>query len=496
VNVVVLDAPTGTGKTLIGETVGRILNTPRLYVCSSKQLQDQFIKDYPDAKVLKGRSNYPTINEADAYHPDDPFGHISAEDCTWSLTKSCRFCPEKKSCPYERAKAEALKSNLAVLNTSYLLTEANGPGRFHGRGLVIADEADTLEASLMGHVSVDIGERRLGHLGWDAPSRITVEHSWVEWLHTAIRDLDVRIKSFPDVFDGVWAAREARATLQLRSKLEAVRDGIPTGNWVYTGRRNGDTTDKRGVSFRPARVDHLGLEYLWGHANKWLLMSGTIISSDEVMSSLGWENGYETVSVPASFPLENRRVHYRPAASMSYRNRSDETWDKMVDRIAEDLKRHPDDRVLVHTVSYAFTEYVYQKLIKRTSRSVFRYTSARGKDAALRDYLDFPSSILLAPSMDRGVDLPGEACRVQMITKVPFPNVKDRQIQKRMYGSGGRTWYAVQTVRTLVQMCGRAIRSKDDWAVTYVYDQDFGSNLWARNRYLFPKWFQEAIVWR
>lgn len=83
-----------------------------------------------------------------------------------------------------------------------------------------------------------------------------------------------------------------------------------------------------------------------------------------------------------------------------------------------------------------------------------------------------------------------------MITKVPFPYVKDRQVNKRMYSQGGRLWYSVQTVRELVQMCGRAIRSENDWATTYIYDRDFETNLWARNRNLFPDWFREAIVWR
>jgi len=490
VDVVVLAAPTGSGKTLIGETIGRMIApTRRLYVCTSKLLQDQFVRDYPYSRVLKGRRNYPTVERRDRF-PD-----VSADDCTWSLTKSCTLCPAKYDCPYEQAKMLALHSNLSVLNTSYLLTETNGPGRFSGQEFTIVDEADTLEKTLMDHVSVDIGERRLGRLGWEPPSRVTVEDSWLEWLDTSIASLRLRVTRFPRLFADYRAAREARYTVRLLQSLVGVRDGIPSGNWVYTGRGRDDDS-RLGVSFKPARVDQLGPSFLWRHSQKWLLMSATIISSQELMDSLGFEGQFATVNVRNTFPVKNRLVHYRGVTSMAFKNRDSGSWDRLADAIALDLQRHTDHRVLVHTVSYALAEHIVRRLRVQVSRPVITYAAAAERDEALQRYLDADNAVLVAPSMGRGVDLPDDACRVQMITKVPYPYVKDRQVNKRLYSQGGRLWYAVQTVRELVQMCGRAIRSENDWATTYIYDRDFETNLWARNRNLFPDWFREAIVWR
>jgi Rad3-related DNA helicase len=70
--VVFLDAPTGTGKTAIAEMVRRRLEVARgLYVCTTKSLQDQVARDFPYARVLKGRANYtPTklsARERDGY---------------------------------------------------------------------------------------------------------------------------------------------------------------------------------------------------------------------------------------------------------------------------------------------------------------------------------------------------------------------------------------------------------------------------------------------
>src|SRR5215469_8593706 len=78
------------------------------------------------------------------------------------------------------AKQEALGSFLPVLNTSYFLTECNGPGRFSSRSLAIVDEADLLEGALVNHVAVEVSPRRMERYGWTAP-KITVESSWAEW---------------------------------------------------------------------------------------------------------------------------------------------------------------------------------------------------------------------------------------------------------------------------------------------------------------------------
>jgi Rad3-related DNA helicase len=44
----------------------------------------------------------------------------------------------------------------------------------------------------------------------------------------------------------------------------------------------------------------------------------------------------------------------------------------------------------------------------------------------------------------------------------------------------------------LVQGYGRSIRSKDDWATTYILDGAFGYFL-SKNRKILPDWFLQAI---
>jgi Rad3-related DNA helicase len=84
-----------------------------------------------------------------------------------------------------------------------------------------------------------------------------------------------------------------------------------------------------------------------------------------------------------------------------------------------------------------------------------------------------------------------------VILKVPFPNLGDKVVSARYYsGREGKTWYTLNTVRTLVQMTGRAVRSDTDWAVTYILDSAFSDRLWYNGgRGMFPQWWKDALVW-
>ena len=96
--------------------------------------------------------------------------------------------------------------------------------------------------------------------------------------------------------------------------------------------------------------------------------------------------------------------------------------------------------------------------------------------------------------MDRGIDLSYDLCRVVIVGKVPFPNLGDKQVAARLYSDKkhGQLWYAVATVRSLVQMCGRAMRAPDDRCTIYILDSQF-ERLYKEWKHLFPTWWREAL---
>ena len=88
-------------------------------------------------------------------------------------------------------------------------------------------------------------------------------------------------------------------------------------------------------------------------------------------------------------------------------------------------------------------------------------------------------AVLLAPSFERGIDLAGEDCRVQIVAKIlTLP-----------------TWVTLESARAVtarrrrvdrnannpVQMTGRGVRS-DDYCTTYILDKASSCRTWRRNR--------------
>ena len=501
--VVMLQAPVGTGKTLSAEGVRRLIGGDGLYVCSTKTLQDQAARDFPYARVLKGRSNYPTLSggvkedgwgRAVALPASGGDGAVTAADCTASGGKrECRWCSPISQCPYRLARARAQTSRFAILNTSYFLTDANKGGRlFTGRDLAILDEADLLEGELLGQAEVKITKRRMERLRMAPPPKKTVADSWPPWvLNEAIPRVRERLLQVPPIDVGtVPQIKERKGLEELDEALVELAAGLPLGGWVYDGYNYGD------VVFRPIKVDAWGRRMLWPHAKRFLLMSGSIISADEMAGSLGLDGAYRLVDVPMTFPAENRPINIVALAEVTAKNQ-DQAWPRIVEGVAGVLALHPDERVLVHTVSYPMATFLMSHLWKRTRRPLVTYSNARERDAALQRYKQTPGSVLIAPSMDRGVDLPGDLCRVMVIAKIPFPNLGDKRTAARLHGTrDGGSWYAVNTVRTLVQMTGRGVRSADDHAVAYILDHTFTTNIWRKNKALLPGWWCEAVNWR
>lgn len=511
-DVVLLQAPTGIGKSLIGEVVRRLQVTNGIYTCSSKALQDQFSNDFPYAKVIKGRSNYLTesgpMNEFGAVISNAKQSAITCADCTWNdKTAKCRWCSSTKFCPYKLVRERAAVAELAILNTSYLLTDLNlGGARFRGRGLIVIDEADMLEGELLNQVSVEVSPYRLREMRMKVPTKKTIEQAWVDWVEFEALPKARKFRDSLPHISGVSdpkVIRKIQSTLTFIDQLMVLSEELPKGHWVYDG-------EGGKVVFRPIYVSKYGRRLLWNHVKrqslpdtKFLLMSATILSGDLMADELGIQASHGFVDVGSPFPVANRPIHVAPVADMSYKMRETGTWDKMVKGIAGVLRRHPEERVLIHTVSYALARHIKDGLkllpsppTEFSNRPIITYDSSDGKGYALKEYKNHPNSVLVAPSMDRGIDLPGDLCRVQIIAKVPFPNIKDKRVSARMYAKNGRSWYAAQTVRTIVQMTGRGVRSADDHAVTYILDSQFATNLWSQHQYLFPQYWRDAVNWK
>lgn len=498
---ILLAGPTGSGKSAIAAGVQRLLKTKMLYIAFTKQLQRQFINDFSRdlegkewAVELKGRTNYPTLRYPHL------FPRINCSVCTGRKEGHCRWCCDGNCepthngkcsavmhCPYRMQKAKALASDLAVLNFDIFVNEANYVGGFSGRfPFICIDEGDLTEKGLLGFVELVFTKRWVARLGLPPPKHKTVEDSWLEWvegetLPAIHRELQLLTEAY-----GVEDLRREDELKRMESKVRFFLSEMKQTKWVFSAEE-----DK--WSWKPVFVSRYADRYLWQHSERFLLMSATIISPDEMAHNLGIpREEIEFIDLPSTFPKERRPIYYTPQANITYKTEVEEK-PKAIKGLDEILERYPKDKILVHSVSYPFA-----KQIAETSRHKDRmltYNNAREREAALEDFKksDQPL-VLVASSFERGIDLPDDLCRVVVIMKVPFLKLGDKQVSARLHSDkkGGQLWFAVAAIRTLVQMSGRAMRSKDDFCEIYILDAQF-ARLYQQNKYLFPAWWREAL---
>jgi Rad3-related DNA helicase len=97
--------------------------------------------------------------------------------------------------------------------------------------------------------------------------------------------------------------------------------------------------------------------------------------------------------------------------------------------------------------------------------------------------------------MAEGIDLKGDLCRVNIIPKLNWPDLNDEVVKKRRSLADGQEWYAMQTLKTLMQQVGRSTRSQEDYSATYILDPMF-SRMVNQYKHKLPKSFTESIVWQ
>jgi ATP-dependent DNA helicase DinG len=500
--VFLLDSPTGTGKSIIGigsySKLARVHATLEklqgeestrrrrcVYVTRTKQLQDQILKEFPMARAVKGRSNYPCLLR------ENDFPEFTADDCQG--TDSCRHAD---ACPYRLAKSAALTAPVAVLNDAYFLGEAAGPGMFSRSTLLVLDEVDSLENSLMTFIQLSLSAKQLKRMKLKPPAQLSDAMAWVAWAGKAQFDIErqkeglsqqltLPVEQWSDIELDMQKAHKRLDTFG--TKLALFSELVNNINWIFSLEENGEEWK---VVFKPITVAPYAERYLWRHAERALGMSGSIFDPEILANDMGIEE-WDYLRMDSPFPVENRPIFFRPVASMTHKKLWEEL-PKLTDEIIRILEKHATDRVLIHTVSYKIRDYLMSHL---PEQRLITHTSLDRESILNQFRTSTDPLVLVSPSFDRGVDLPQESCRAIIIAKMPYLDLSDRQVKARMDQPGGQRWYNVKTAQTLVQMAGRGVRSKDDYCDTYILDRQF-QRLHALTQNILPKWWLEAIQWQ
>jgi Rad3-related DNA helicase len=122
-------------------------------------------------------------------------------------------------------------------------------------------------------------------------------------------------------------------------------------------------------------------------------------------------------------------------------------------------------------------------------RLVFHDSS--NKEDILKLHFESESdSVIVSPSVHTGVSFDNDRARFQIVAKIPYPSLASEK--NKMRKSQNPEWYSYKTISSLLQMLGRPIRSRSDYADTIIIDESFGDVL-KYSSHLIPNWVQDSI---
>jgi len=486
--IVVVQAPCGSGKSLIGMAAGSHYST-FTYLVSSKALQGQLVNDFSEVAVMKGRNNYSC-----QYNQD-----LNCDQCMHKVLIQCEYYKDR--CPYEVQKRIVLGTRRRLLNYSYYLYESAYAGaKFSGSKLLICDEGDLLEGLLADFISLSIPARAVKRLMIPKPKYITAEAkngiaSWIDWaekvVHKRISNRIARVKdeiADPTVGDPDLPKLH-RELKGLGGILERVNIFVKNVDkeWIFEEDKNG------GYIFKPTWVpEELSDKFFFKTADKFVLMSATFPPAAIQGKLLGRPVGdFDYLELPSTFSVKNRQVYVRPAGDLAYKTFEVEA-PKVIKAIGGIINAHPNEKGLIHAVSYRLCNMI-MNINGDVGRRLITHQSA-DREQVLEEFKasDRPM-VLVSPSMERGISLDDDMARWIIFAKAPFLSLADKLVKKRVYGSNiGALWYKSICCQTITQGTGRAVRHKEDYAVSYLLDKQI-FNLIANNRSLFPLYWLESI---
>jgi hypothetical protein len=245
-----------------------------------------------------------------------------------------------------------------------------------------------------------------------------------------------------------------------------------------------DRVDKC-IKFTPLKVDKLS-KYLFDNADHVILLSATIIDPSSFARTLGIQN-YNYIEVDSTFQASKSPIYILAKQKINFQNLKSllPTICKQIEGI---LEEHDGQKGIIHTHTQYITDYIRDNV--KSNRLLCREAGVKNEDILEKHTQSSKGTVLVSPSMTYGVDLKGDLAMFQIVMKAPWLPTKESRIEKMMKLDA--SWYVNKMLCTLVQACGRGVRSENDECVTYILDGGIFDSI-AKNKRKLPKYFLDRL---
>lgn len=470
--------PTGTGKSVVAMSLAQhfIQHYERPdgeavkvgILVSTKALQDQYKEDFGALVTdIRGMGNYacraleakefPAEVQA-RFWPDKRFTPTCDQaPCLIGVECGRRQYMAVKSCDYFDAVGHARNASIVVSNYMYMLMT-----EWMQFDLLIMDESHSLVGQLDQVAKIEHP---------NLPSTLDGAKAWAQ------RKLD-------DL-----TGEQSIEGVRTRAKMQRLLAMHPAENWVYIP---GD--DYRNPAWAPIKLTTEAAQ-LAGAAKKIVMMSATLRKSDVegLVLASGRDFTWNFTEYPSPFPAARRplvHISTTPPMKVGFNMPVGERMRlfKLMEEIVAHRTGELGERGIVHSASYQWAA----DFLKYTRHKDRAYFPRRSKEVGetVRAFKEREGgAVLISPSVTTGLDFPMDACRYQIILKVPFPSRADPVLVERE--KIDKKYGQKIALGTLAQALGRGVRSKEDECFTFVLDEnlkwvlfsDKDASQWVRDAY-------------
>jgi len=517
---VILDAPVGSGKSLIATGVAFILNEigkTGFVLASEISLQDQYEQDirrfYLPWGSVKGVDNYMCI--------DNDEKHSLGTCRVRNRRPTGMHC--YSDCPYFSARNRAMEAPTAVLNYNYwLIMMGSKESLFPERDFTVCDEAHKILDIVQSHYSPRFDketEEKLHRLSdFFSNHRVAYLNKEVEIISTSLENLwkienqdkiheilmtielcfekflngiELLKKRTAEEYPNTKPPSDWRRALYISDWVKDIHCKVEDYNQIIlkTSTRNivkNPSGDE--LIFNCLEEKYMMNRYFHNYTGFTVLMSATFSDPKEYMRNMNIA-GAKHIKMDNLFSFEKSPIVYYPKRRMSYKNIEENSpW--LFEKINEIISKHKGESGLIHSASYDLTNKIKDNLTPENRKRIFVYSGTDEKRKALDMMKLTTGKVIMGPSILEGLDMRDDYSRFQIFAKVPYQSLSDRFVKAKL--DVNPNWYRWKAVVSILQGTGRSVRNEDDWAVTYILDGSL-SDLIHNNRSSFPIEFMQRI---
>lgn len=486
--IFVCNFPTGIGKSVIANCMIFLLKhfkyvKPKkssVIITHQKLLQTQYFSDFNYLLAMKGKSSF--------FCQDNIFDTVNTAKCSRN-----EHCDLKDVCEYHiiRRMISEKKANMLLLNYSWYLTYQPAYWCYNNALAVqVFDEAHLMEDILIEKYSIRFNKIKDTLISLNDEFNIYNDVLLKTKLHDLFNDKD--IKSFYlkllDISNYCAIYYDSYSTNELFISKYNVIYNILIELYKYLTR---DETlfetseykwDSEGFFIVPLKNIYKDITNI-GDYN--IFLSSTI-PSEYVKKNLISDFYY--MERKTLFDKEKRLIYtFNNTFYSNFEYFKDESkvefWLSCIDKIIDGF---PNDNGIIFVSSF------YMVRLLRKSRHIKRLILHDNEDKTkslsflIYKHKTTKGSILVSPSISTGYDFKGDLSRFQIITKIPYTNYDSPE--RRIYGDD---YYYNSIMNTIIQMTGRSIRDKSDYASTFILDSSLQKLI---EKSYPPSWWLESLI--